>query len=380
MKLAMGATRGAEWTRAELSGWITESVASAQREIENRFISVPRRNGFFTGREEVLARLHAELTSGGRAAITQAISGLGGIGKTAMAIEYAHRHKDDYACVLWTNAASEGALTAGFASFAEGLGLAVGQEQAETVKAVKRWLATNRGWLLILDNADAPEVVTDFLPNPLTGAALLTSRATNFDALTIAQAVELGVMTRDEAQEFLRKRTGRNLLDAEGAAARELAEELGYLPLALEQAAAYVKAKRVSFAKYAELYRDQRLEILKKSRPPSRRWSRDARFYFIFHRCGCRGVRVRTLMRHENAFNPNAMSFKDGRAWAHGLMELIPATARRFGVANPYDPAQAIAGGSLRRGAPPEEEVSAAGETKTAEGEEPTAKAARPPP
>jgi hypothetical protein len=110
MKLAMGATRGAEWTRAELSGWITESVASAQREIENRFISVPRRNGFFTGREEVLARLHAELTSGGRAAITQAISGLGGIGKTAMAIEYAHRHKDDYACVLWTNAASEGAL------------------------------------------------------------------------------------------------------------------------------------------------------------------------------------------------------------------------------------------------------------------------------
>jgi soluble lytic murein transglycosylase-like protein len=55
---------------------------------------------------------------------------------------------------------------------------------------------------------------------------------------------------------------------------------------------------------------------------------------------------VLEVMRHESAFNPHAMSFKDGKPCAHGLMQLIPSTAKRFGVDNPYDPAQAIAGGT----------------------------------
>jgi tetratricopeptide (TPR) repeat protein len=233
-----------------------------------RLIGVPPRNDFFTGREEILSSLHATLKTEGRAAIKQAISGLGGVGKTATAIEYAHRHREAYSRVLWTGAESESALTSGFAALAPHLGLPFLEKADDQVAAVRTWLADNPGWLLVLDNADAPEVVKPFLPNPLTGAVLLTSRATNFATLTIAQTVALGVMPTDEALDFLRRRTGRSTpTESEADAAAALAAELGYLPLALEQAAAYVAKNRVPFAKYLEIYRARRLEILKKSPP-----------------------------------------------------------------------------------------------------------------
>jgi hypothetical protein len=233
-----------------------------------KFINVPPRNDFFTGREEILSRLHATLKAGGRAAIKQAISGLGGIGKTATAIEYAHRRAEEYACVLWTGAESESVLTAGFASFAPHLGLPFLEKTDEQVAAVKGWLTQHPGWLLILDNADAPEIVTKFLPSPLTGAVLLTSRATNFDAVGNLSPIALEVMTEGEALAFLKERTKRaRLSEGEEAAAKGLAAELGHLPLALEQAAAYVAKNRVPFAKYLEIYRARRLEILKKSPP-----------------------------------------------------------------------------------------------------------------
>jgi tetratricopeptide (TPR) repeat protein len=233
-----------------------------------KFINVPGRNDFFTGREEILSRLHATLKAGGRAAIKQAISGLGGIGKTATAIEYAHRHAEEYACVLWTGAESESALTAGFASFAPHLGLPFLEKTDEQVAAVKGWLTQNRDWLLILDNANAPEIVADFLPSRLTGAVLLTSRATNFDAVGNLSPIALEVMTEGEALAFLKERTQRpTLSEGEETAAKALAEELGHLPLALEQAGAYVKKNRVSFGKYLELYGARRLAILKKSAP-----------------------------------------------------------------------------------------------------------------
>jgi tetratricopeptide (TPR) repeat protein len=230
-----------------------------------RLVNVPARNDFFTGREEILSRLHDALKTEGRAAIKQAISGLGGIGKTATAIEYAHRHREAYSRVLWTNAESESALTAGFAGFAPHLGLPFLEKTDEQAAAVKGWLTQNRDWLLILDNADAPEIVTRFLPSRLTGAVLLTSRATNFDALTLATATELDVLTPDEAAAFFSKRTKRALVDAEAVAAGELARELGHLPLALEQAAAYVRKNQTSFVKYLDLYRARRVATLKKS-------------------------------------------------------------------------------------------------------------------
>jgi tetratricopeptide (TPR) repeat protein len=227
-----------------------------------KLINVPPRNDFFTGREEILSALHEALTQGGRAAIKQAISGLGGIGKTATATEYAHRYADAYGHVLWTGAADAAALTEGFANIARELGLAEHQKSEETVAAVKRWLAENPGWLLILDNADTPEIVKAFLPNPLRGAVLLTSRAQNFRSVGIANAVNVSVMTEGEAVEFFAKSLGVEELEAgEWEAAKGLAEELGYLPLALEQAAAYVSVEGVGFGEYVKKYGELRTAI-----------------------------------------------------------------------------------------------------------------------
>jgi tetratricopeptide (TPR) repeat protein len=263
-----------------LYGNLTTSGA-AERQASpmagGKFINVPGRNDFFTGREEILSRLHATLKAEGRAAIKQAISGLGGIGKTQTAIEYAHRHAEDYACVLWTGAESESALTSGFASFAPHLGLPSLEKTEETVAAVKRLLTQRSDWLLILDNADALERVDKFLPNPVTGAVLLTSRATNFRRVGIANPVTLEVMTEAEALAFFAKALGVDAIAAEESeAAKNLAKELGHLPLALEQVAAYVKKNRVSFGKYLELYRARRLAILKKSQPEVGDYQADA--------------------------------------------------------------------------------------------------------
>lgn len=129
------------------------------------------RNPYFTGRDKVLKDLCRALTKGNATALTQpqAISGLGGIGKTQTAVEYAYLHRDDYKAVLWARADSREALVADFVAIAGLLNLPGkdAQDQSLAVAAVKRWLEGNTGWLLILDNADDPKLAEDFLPlNP----------------------------------------------------------------------------------------------------------------------------------------------------------------------------------------------------------------------
>ncbi len=229
------------------------------------------RNPFFTGRKEILMQLQAALTSGGTAALAQpqAISGLGGIGKTQTAVEYAYRHQDEYQAVLWVRADAREALVSGFVALADLLNLPEkdSQDQNLAIAAAKRWLDTNHHWLLVLDNADNPRLVDDFLPLTPRGHILLTSRAQVFDNLGITKPIELDDMTLDEAVEFLLRRTGRDEVDeAETEGAKQLAEELGYLPLALEQAGAYITKNRSSFRDYLASYRRRGLELLQRAR------------------------------------------------------------------------------------------------------------------
>jgi hypothetical protein len=120
------------------------------------------RNPFFTGREDLLTQLQAHFQQQQAMALSQpqAMSGLGGIGKTQMAVEYAHRHAKEYEAVLWVRAETQENLVSGYVEMAQELELRERdeQEQAIVVQAVKRWLTTTeRSWLLILDNADCPE-------------------------------------------------------------------------------------------------------------------------------------------------------------------------------------------------------------------------------
>jgi predicted ATPase len=114
--------------------------------------NLPERNPFFTGRERVLTELQKALAARGRAAL----SGLGGVGKTQTAVEYAHRHLAEYAHAFWANADSREALVHDFVTIAGLLKLpeSDAQNQKRAVDAVKRWLGSKQGWLLILDNAD----------------------------------------------------------------------------------------------------------------------------------------------------------------------------------------------------------------------------------
>ncbi len=192
---------------------------AAPGEYEPAWLVPYGRKPYFTGREEVLTTLHQQLHEGRTAAIsqTQAISGLGGIGKTQTAVEYAYRYRDDYRHVFWIRADTELELTNSYVAIAQALNLPLkdAENHDETVQYVRLWLNREAGWLLIFDNADHPERVQPFLPREVTGHILVTSRAQDFQDLGIVQPLEMTTLSPGEAITFLLTRTGR--MDLVGA-------------------------------------------------------------------------------------------------------------------------------------------------------------------
>ncbi|HLK56723.1 MAG TPA: NB-ARC domain-containing protein [Chthonomonadaceae bacterium] len=229
-----------------------------------------QRNAFFTGREDVLQRLHQALAQNKNAALTQTIAGLGGIGKTQTAIEYAYRHWGDYDAIFWCPADSEATLNIAYHDIALRLNLPQkdAQNPADTSQAVNVWLSEHSGYLLLLDNADDLSIVKKYLPSHPEGHILVTSRANDFAVLNIRGPVRLHELSADEALSFLMQRTEReNPSETEITAAIDLACELGYLPLALEQAGAYIAHHEISFTDYLAAYHRLRVELLEKHGP-----------------------------------------------------------------------------------------------------------------
>jgi hypothetical protein len=227
------------------------------------------RNPFFTGREETLALLQTRLETSGRAALTQALSGMGGIGKTQTAIEYSYRYRDQYRAVMWVSADTEITTKTSLVAIAAGLGL-VSKEDPDhnrAIEAMKEWCDTNSRWLLVFDNADNPQLLKPFLPLTPRGHILLTSRAHVLDSVGVAKPVDVIEMPSQDAVDFLFARTGRVVSTEEKDAAFALAKELGHLPLALEQAAAFITAHDTLFRDYLASYRKRRLELLNETRP-----------------------------------------------------------------------------------------------------------------
>ncbi|HKQ77770.1 MAG TPA: FxSxx-COOH system tetratricopeptide repeat protein [Blastocatellia bacterium] len=227
--------------------------------------NVPHReNPHFVGRDELLDQIHKTLNSGQAAART-AIHGLGGVGKTQLAAHYAHRHKGDYQIVWWIKAEEPATLAGDYAALATALDLPEkdAREQPVIVAAVRRWLEQNPGWLLIFDNARSAEEIRAYLPQGRAGQALITSRAPNWRG--IASPLEVHKLAREDAALFLLDRTGQR----DEAAARALAAELGDLPLALEQAGAYIEETGETLARYTELFRTRRRELQREERPPA---------------------------------------------------------------------------------------------------------------
>ena len=235
--------------------------------------NLPRRNPYFTGREEILTGLREMLITNNTAALTQlpAISGLGGIGKTQTAVEYAYRYRSDYHYTLWVKADTPETLTSDFVAIANLLNLREkdAQDQTLIVRAVKRWLEANSNWLIIFDNADDLHMVHDFLPAGDKGHMLLTTRAHAMGG--IARRVEIEKMDPEQGALFLLRRAAiipqdaplSSAAEAESTKAKEISQAMDGLPLALDQAGAFIDETSCSLADYLAIYRKQRAELHK---------------------------------------------------------------------------------------------------------------------
>jgi tetratricopeptide (TPR) repeat protein len=255
---------------------LTSSSAGTQSPVQIKvqpLWNVPYpRNPLFTGREQILERLAEMLQAGETTALAQpqAISGLGGIGKTQTAIEYAYRYREQYQHVLWARADTRENLVLEYVAIAGLLGLPEQQQQDQPriVEAVKRWLREHRQWLLILDNADDLSMVRDFLPETHTGHILLTTRAQAMGRL--ARRIELDRMEQAEGTLFLLRRAGILQTDdpsdkassRDQANAQAIVETMEGLPLALDQAGAYIEETGCGLAGYLTRYQQHQRELL----------------------------------------------------------------------------------------------------------------------
>lgn len=236
------------------------------------------RNPFFTGREEILQVLHTQLDVERSAALTQssALCGLGGVGKTQIALEYAYQYALDYSAIFWIEAETSETAISSLWRIAELLQLPEGQEtdQQRVVIAVQHWLSSHSGWLLIWDNLEDLELLPRLLPTARQGAVLLTTRSQALG--TLAWGMNLAPMEQREGMMFVLRRAKMQEPEAtdehmqqlavqqpdEYAAASELVTIMGGLPLALDQAGAYIEETNCGIEGYLRRYKQQRLHLL----------------------------------------------------------------------------------------------------------------------
>jgi tetratricopeptide (TPR) repeat protein len=257
--------------------WAARLIEQVARQMsrEIRPIALPYSSigRLFKGRGEFLSGLRASLCGAAEghatAIVGKAVHGLGGVGKSRLAIEYAWQHAADYSALLFVTADSPESLARNLAGLCGPAVLDLPEqhlpEEEPQRLAVLRWLREHPGWLLILDNVDTREAARaaeELLAQLHGGHVLLTGRLSSWSARV--EPLELDVLGEDDAVEFLLARTdaGRRKTADEAADARRLAIELGQLALALEQAGAYIVHHRLTFAGYLDQWRDRHDRVL----------------------------------------------------------------------------------------------------------------------
>ncbi len=261
---------------------MTVPEASPPRGVPVIWGGVPTRNKNFTGREDILDRLREGASSrvtavlpesGPRSSesdpgnpIPQGVHGLGGVGKTAIAIEYTYRFRSEYDLVWWIAADQLPSVRGSLAELAQRLGLEASPTAGVDglISAVRD--ALRRGepysrWLIVFDNADQPEEIKDLIPTG-PGDVLITSRNHRWEA--VINTVPMDVFRPGESRDFLLKRVRRGLAEVD---AERLAKELGHLPLALEQAGAMLAETGMPADEYLRLLKEHAAEIMNEGLP-----------------------------------------------------------------------------------------------------------------
>jgi tetratricopeptide (TPR) repeat protein len=268
---------------------------------------VPQRNPGFTGREEFLEALHHELSERRQTAVLpQAIHGMGGVGKSQIAIEYVHRHSEEFDLVWWIPAEEPGQILTSLTKLAQRLKLDVSPEANAAVPAVQEALSTGatgyRDWLLVFDNAEDPTEARKYFPSGGAGRILVTSRNPDWERGT--RALEVDVFTREESVAFLQNRNA----DLTGGDADSLAEALGDLPLAIEAASAWRATTGMNTADYLRLLNDKRLELFDVDPPPDYRVTVRAAWSMSLEKLAEVNVAALQLLQVSSFFAPEPIS------------------------------------------------------------------------
>ncbi|MFG6194843.1 FxSxx-COOH system tetratricopeptide repeat protein [Nonomuraea sp. JJY05] len=257
---------------------VMEDVARQERRPTLWGREIPFRNRCFTGRERELAELHSRLAQHSTALVgqpPQPVYGMGGIGKTEIAAEYAHRHAEDYDLVWWIRAEQEETIVNSLIGLGRKMSLDGFRpdDRDYSARLVLSALANRElyeRWLLIYDNVESANAVQHYLPSG-GGHVIITTRDRHWRRAMDLDGIEVGEFLPDETVKFFHRRVtaladpGRSGSVEAEADAKELANQLGNLPLAAEHAAAYLNETGTSISEYLELFRDNAHALLASS-------------------------------------------------------------------------------------------------------------------
>ncbi|MEU0492393.1 FxSxx-COOH system tetratricopeptide repeat protein [Nocardiopsis sp. NPDC006139] len=259
-------TRFDQRTENQQAGGL-RSVMGQGRPESAAWVRVPHRNPMFVGRTGLIGILRDKILSNSQQAIT-ALNGMSGVGKTELAKEYLHRYAGEYDLICWIPSSHDNQIRQTFSELAEQLGL--GYEGAATGHVVRGVLeALRQGqpfrrWLLVFDNAETRESLNEYLPVAGSGHVIITSRNQSWSRGAAEGFLPVTVFSRDESVQLLKRRGPRELTDTD---AERLAEELGDLPLALNQAAVWLNEVRMDIHEYLDRLAEKKQDMLRLLEP-----------------------------------------------------------------------------------------------------------------
>ncbi|PQP85055.1 hypothetical protein C0Q44_11340 [Paenibacillus sp. PCH8] len=259
--------RNGNWNRIESEKLFLNDVIergedlTSKKKGESKIWNVPhRQHPFFVGRKYEIEEIRKTFDQQPKNKKLISIYGMGGIGKSQLAVEYSYLFEDMYQAVWWVRSDETVTMIADIEEFCLRLELPIrdGEDQSIAKEELFIWMEKNENWLLIFDNVENSEDLDNFIPLRYRGDILITSRNPNW-----VSGMKLNLLKSEDSIEFLTKSTGIN--DIRGA--RELSEELADLPLALEQASAYIRESGLTLSEYLERFKTYRNQIASKGSP-----------------------------------------------------------------------------------------------------------------